>query len=874
MTGKRQFFSYTAENLRNAIRDVRDGMPVLQASKMYNVPRTTLRHKLCGESPETMGKVGPECVLGNDVEKELCEWIKNLSQMGFPINKDGLAFSVKKIVTDLNISSSFKDNVPGGKWFKLFLRRHPELSLKQAEYINKARANITPEKIRRWFQEILELLGNERCVLEDPKRVWNLDETALYLNPAGNTVLAEKGKHCYGTSANSDKENITTLICVNASGEFAPPLTLYKFERLPSNYAKVAPPNWGIGKSKNGWMTSETFYEYFTNVFYPFLVKEKYTLPVIVFLDGHSSHLNMYLSRFCKEKGIILVCLYPNTTHILQPLDVSLFHPLKVHWKKTVRQWKIKNGGKEIRKLDVPRVLYDIITNEDFTKTIQNGFRRCGLYPFTSDNVDYSRCTLKEKPEEEPDSQTSSSLALTHLEYLESKIEGNILKQFVECLAQNTTPIEMAYTKLYEVWAKFKDDNKSRDNSTENVLECIEDSTTIEFPFPEWTLDENTDALTEFFGNDDVLLLENVENGQNQMLDLETRDLAKKEVTNEGTKTLTEEEFININHEFGNDSGNGKEEEKSKLNKDSDLKTQFCAIDLKDKTELINKPIDSSILLGTKDISSTKHHALLTKDPVERLDEVQIKDKDGLANEELNQNSDVQIIEENLKNEKNHCDVSKKDNTSVKKNNILSNILIYPSSDNSSPRTKKKREYLPSVLTSSQWLQIAQEKEKEKKKVLEEKEDRKRKRAEQKKMRNGKALTVRERKRQCAERKVENPRPKVSDGEMQDSDTNDEADDENILPEKNVPSVIPVGLYVVVKFEGIYYPGLVTKIGNTPKHYYISAMERSGSDWKWPTRKDEILYEWEEIKEIIECPKEKNNRGVFSVPEMTKYNKP
>lgn len=93
----------------------------------------------------------------------------------------------------------------------------------------------------------------------------------------------------------------------------------------------------GIGKTEKGWMTGEAFYEYFANVFHPYLVKEQIPLPVIVFLDGHSSHLTLHLSEFCRNNGIILVCLLPNTTHILQLLDVSVFAPLKQKWKTTVR---------------------------------------------------------------------------------------------------------------------------------------------------------------------------------------------------------------------------------------------------------------------------------------------------------------------------------------------------------------------------------------------------------------------------------------------------------------------------------------------------------------------------------------------------------
>lgn len=86
-------------------------------------------------------------------------------------------------------------------------------------------------------------------------------------------VLATKGEPVYDTSSNSDTENITTLITVNAFGMHAPPLTVFKYERMPLAIAKAALPFWGLGKTEKGWMTGESFYEYFANVFHPFLIK-------------------------------------------------------------------------------------------------------------------------------------------------------------------------------------------------------------------------------------------------------------------------------------------------------------------------------------------------------------------------------------------------------------------------------------------------------------------------------------------------------------------------------------------------------------------------------------------------------------------------
>lgn len=52
-------------------------MPVSTASRDFNVPRTTLRYKISGKAPETSGHVGPQAVLGSEIEHELVVWIKD-----------------------------------------------------------------------------------------------------------------------------------------------------------------------------------------------------------------------------------------------------------------------------------------------------------------------------------------------------------------------------------------------------------------------------------------------------------------------------------------------------------------------------------------------------------------------------------------------------------------------------------------------------------------------------------------------------------------------------------------------------------------------------------------------------------------------------
>ena len=59
---------------------------------------------------------------------------------------------------------------------------------------------------------------------------------------------------------------------------------------------------------------------------------------VLVLLDGHSSHINLATAKFTQRNGILLYCLPPHTTHVLQPCDVGVFRLLNNNWNKCLSE--------------------------------------------------------------------------------------------------------------------------------------------------------------------------------------------------------------------------------------------------------------------------------------------------------------------------------------------------------------------------------------------------------------------------------------------------------------------------------------------------------------------------------------------------------
>ena len=72
---------------------------------------------------------------------------------------------------------------------------------------------------------------------------------------------------------------------------------------------------------------------------------------------------------------------------------------------------------------------------------------------------------------------------------------------------------------------------------------------------------------------------------------------------------------------------------------------------------------------------------------------------------------------------------------------------------------------------------------------------------------------------------------------------------------------------MVVEYKDELFPGMiVTKSSNGE----VSVLQRSGTNWKWPRKKDQLFCDKEDIKFKI-MPPELEQRGVFKVPELENH---
>lgn len=302
-----------------AVQAVNEGLSLRKASRDFNVPLSTLSNKVKGKVPMTR-KMGPQTILSKEEESLLVSWIHAYAKKGFPVKRQTLIETVGDVVKEDGRETPFTDGTPGRKWFSAFMKRHPSVSERHAESINAARARVTEKHIREWFEELRTYLESENAldILDNPSRIFNADESGFQTCPKTGRVLGPISfDNLYEIKTGNEKEAITVMANFIAAGETAPAMIVFPLQRIPRDVSENMDPNWGIARSRNGWMTGAIYFEYIANIFYPWLKARNIKFPVLLLVDGHKSHTTYNVAKYCSDHQILHFALLPNATHIL-----------------------------------------------------------------------------------------------------------------------------------------------------------------------------------------------------------------------------------------------------------------------------------------------------------------------------------------------------------------------------------------------------------------------------------------------------------------------------------------------------------------------------------------------------------------------------
>ena len=375
----KKYKEYSEDKLYSAYEEVLfKNVKIRQAATMYGVPVTTLRDRVSGRIPFGK-KSGPTRYLTNQEEDELVCFVIGCAEVGYSYTRQDILDLVQEILIRKDISI----NISHG-WWEGFKRRHPEITLRKPEPVSHVRANCAqPEVLRRYFDELEVILkGNE--IIESPSAIFNMDESGFPLDPKSPQIVCKRGQHHPSALCSGNKSQITVLACCNAAGYVIPPFVIFDRKILKAELTVGEIPETMYGLSTSGWVDSELFDAWFQN---HFLAYSPASRPLLLILDGHSSHFNPATLRRAAEEEIIMFCLPPHTTHRTQPLDKGCFGPLKVYWREECHSYLQKNKGKVITRFQFSEIFGKAWKKGMTSSNISAGFETTGIYPFNPDKL-------------------------------------------------------------------------------------------------------------------------------------------------------------------------------------------------------------------------------------------------------------------------------------------------------------------------------------------------------------------------------------------------------------------------------------------------------------------------------------------------------
>ncbi|XP_026318758.1 uncharacterized protein LOC113229402 [Hyposmocoma kahamanoa] len=368
---------WSEEDLVSAVRAVQMGiLSTYKAAERYKVPRRTIRNHLNTGSLRKL--LGRKTILNEKQEDDLVKRIIRFSEIGLPVIPRILRRLVYKFCEANNIKHSFNENtkLAGKDWFKAFMKRHPNLSKRKAQFMNPARAQKLNKFIVDDHFSKIKAVYDDLDLKNHPERIYNMDEKGCRLTiHHQQTVLAQKGAKRVHLQSSEHAESVTIAGCVNALGTAIPPMVIFKGKRLKPQLHDNLPPGTLIEKSAKGYMTNDLFKEFLKH-----LARYKSAGKCLLIFDGAACHLDLSIVDVADSFDISLYCLPSNRTHELQPLDKAVYRSFEHHWDAEVLCFLDQNPDKKLTKARFNVILSNVWSKCMTHSNITSGFRATGLF--------------------------------------------------------------------------------------------------------------------------------------------------------------------------------------------------------------------------------------------------------------------------------------------------------------------------------------------------------------------------------------------------------------------------------------------------------------------------------------------------------------
>jgi hypothetical protein len=433
-------------------------LSIRAACRIYNVPRTSLRRHDLGTPTQRETRFGPR-ILSELEESVIIQYILDLDSQGFSPKLAQVEDMANRIRHERDAPSV------GTRWAQRFVARQIELRTRLNRKYDYARALCEdPELVMRWFDLVRNTIAKYGIQLSD---IWNFDETGFLLGQITTSTVVTSSERRNRPKAKQpgNREWATVIQGISGEGVAISPFIIFaaKFHLASWYNESPLPSDWIIATSPNGWTTNELGLAWIQH-FHRSTVATRTGVHRLLIIDGHESHHSVDFELFCREHNIITLCMPPHSSHLLQPLDVGCFSPLKRAYSSQVERW-MRAHCTHVAKEDFLRSFHAAYSSVFTPENIKGGFRGAGLIPLDPEAV-ISKLDIRPKtpvlPSPRPQSVRSEGSSTTQtprntlqLASQSAKLKNRIMRHQSSSPTKMLEAVDRVAKGMSEVVAKY-----------------------------------------------------------------------------------------------------------------------------------------------------------------------------------------------------------------------------------------------------------------------------------------------------------------------------------------------------------------------------------------------------------------------------------
>ncbi|APA08388.1 hypothetical protein sscle_03g031580 [Sclerotinia sclerotiorum 1980 UF-70] len=158
-----------------------------------------------------------------------------------------------------------------------------------------------------------------------------MDESGYSIGTMESTRIIIDSTLCTKHQAYPGRQEWISIVeCICADGFILPPLEIFKGKNVLQNWIpKEVLGSWFFSANTKGWTSNLHGLEWLKRVFEPTTRAKADGKYRLLICDSHDSYISGSFIAHYLQNRIVLLILPPHTSHLLQPLDVAVFGPLK-----------------------------------------------------------------------------------------------------------------------------------------------------------------------------------------------------------------------------------------------------------------------------------------------------------------------------------------------------------------------------------------------------------------------------------------------------------------------------------------------------------------------------------------------------------------